>query len=746
MAGNRFVEPHPQFLDANGDPLSSGTLTYYEAGGTSTLQEIYTDKELSVEESNPLTLDAGGYLPNSLFLQQLSYNVVAKNSLGAEQWSEDDVSNILQVDITGVPDADTYAELTSLAKSSLTDLIVYQVNGRTTKGDIEPVSFQWNAASSTTENGGTILESDEGGTGRWLMVFFGPVNVKWFNAKGDNSTDDTAAIQAALDTLLDVFIPVGTYLYDNLTSSADNQKFTGEGWDSIVSQNIATGSGLTVTHDSFTIRDLRTNGDGTFNQSSAVANNDRRALVKVTGDDFTSENVLYNDGPQNCLHLDSMTGAKILKNKVIGGVASQTDTAYQGIRVTDCSDVTVDDNLLPGGSNQYVIGIFFATFSGVSANNTVVNNNIGGTFDNGIYMINSQGCNASNNETVSDSSGVVMVGTSFVGGEVPGNIVANNICEASASTPSETVGIYMRDANNSVCNDNHVFDFPTGIQVAPVQHDNAGNEMSNNEVCNNVIKGWTVAGITHSKLALNLGDSSNNKFNDNILIAGTSTSTSVAINANVTQQSAADIAFDNEYSRNTIIGSGNNGISLGFQQRFTVDGNKITDAAIAGGTLKTGIYLPDCSEGSASNNRIKDTVGSVMLSGIDGNDTCTESDFFNNTIRGTATSAAPLRRLHASDNNSFRGNRTGSNPLHGTVTMDADASTTVANNNINTGLGMESYVNLTPINAAAGTLIGSSECPYVRTADHVDRTSFFINTADAGNAAGTEQYFYEIIQ
>ena len=742
----RLIHPDFPFTDSNGDPLASGRIYFYETG-TTTPKATFSDSALST----PSTLVANAIVLN------------AEGKLGVDVWGSGEYKldihtaadvltapsydPLLGFDLAGILSADTYAAMTAVAKSALTDGDYRQVLGRTTRGDIEPVFFEWVEGDATSANGGTVLAADGAGTGRWIMRFEGPVNTKWFNAKVDNAADDTVAIQAALDTGLDVFLPRGTSLYDNLTSGGANQKLIGEGWASILTQNIGTGNGLTVTHDGFTVRDFRTNGDGTFEQSTGVANNDRRALVKGTGDDFTSENVLYNDGPQNCIHLDSMTGAKIVKNKFIGGVPSLSATGYQGIRVTDCSDVTVEDNLFPGGASQYVIPVFFGTFSSVNKNNTVTDNTIGGAFDNAIYLINAQGCVVTDNETTSDSSGVVVTGTSFVGGEVAGNIVTGNICHASASVGASAVGIYARDANNSIFNHNHVFDFPSSMQMAPVQHDNAGNAMSNNQMCHNVCKGWTVAGIKHFKGGLNLGDSSNNKFNDNTLIVGTATATSVAISASIAQQAAADIAFDNEYSRNTIIGSGDIGISLGFQQRFTVDGNKLTDAAIAGGTIKAAVYLPDCTEGSASGNRIKDTVGSVLLSGIDGNNTCTESDFFNNTIRGVASGRAPLKALHQSaDKNSFRGNRTGADPLQGTVTMDADASTTVANDNINNGFGMVSYVSLSPITNTAGTLIGGTEGPVVRVADYVDRTSFAIVTALGGNAAGTEQLFYEIIQ
>jgi Pectate lyase superfamily protein len=58
--------------------------------------------------------------------------------------------------------------------------------------------FRYNAGSSVADNGGTIIAPTTGG-GRWERVINEPyINVRWFGAKGDDTTDDTAAFQAAI--------------------------------------------------------------------------------------------------------------------------------------------------------------------------------------------------------------------------------------------------------------------------------------------------------------------------------------------------------------------------------------------------------------------------------------------------------------------------------------------------------------------------------------------------------------------
>jgi hypothetical protein len=91
MAG-RFIEPYPQFLDATPDVYSSGKLYFY-ATGTSTPLNTYTTKALSVANPNPIVLNSAGRPAVDIFLQDLEYKVVLKDSSDNTIWTADPVSH-----------------------------------------------------------------------------------------------------------------------------------------------------------------------------------------------------------------------------------------------------------------------------------------------------------------------------------------------------------------------------------------------------------------------------------------------------------------------------------------------------------------------------------------------------------------------------------------------------------------------------------------------------------------------------
>ena len=56
-----YSSPRARFFDTNGNPLSNGRVSFYEAG-TTTLKTIYTDITQTTPAPNPMLLDAEGYV------------------------------------------------------------------------------------------------------------------------------------------------------------------------------------------------------------------------------------------------------------------------------------------------------------------------------------------------------------------------------------------------------------------------------------------------------------------------------------------------------------------------------------------------------------------------------------------------------------------------------------------------------------------------------------------------------------
>lgn len=74
MAG-RFVNPFPQFLDSTPEVRSGAKLFFY-AAGTSTKLNTYSDRGLSIANTNPVVLNSAGFPSVDIYLQDLDYKVV----------------------------------------------------------------------------------------------------------------------------------------------------------------------------------------------------------------------------------------------------------------------------------------------------------------------------------------------------------------------------------------------------------------------------------------------------------------------------------------------------------------------------------------------------------------------------------------------------------------------------------------------------------------------------------------------
>lgn len=165
--------PRWLFVDANGNPRVGAKLYTYETG-TSTPKPTYSDAGLTVPNANPMISDADGYF-SDIFLASGAYRFRLTTSADAQIWQADDIEG----GSTALP----------LTGGTMTGFITLHA---------DPTQPLHAVTKQYVDN----------------KI---PVSVKDYGAVGNGSTDDTAAVQAAVDAVIaanggSLFFPRGSYL------------------------------------------------------------------------------------------------------------------------------------------------------------------------------------------------------------------------------------------------------------------------------------------------------------------------------------------------------------------------------------------------------------------------------------------------------------------------------------------------------------------------------------------------------
>jgi len=195
---NEVINPDQQFLDASGDPLGAGTLTFYVNLASTTLSTIYSDELLTIPQDNPYTLDAAGR--TSANIKYIGKKrMVVKDFSGATVRTIDNVS-------TQISNLQTVTKV--LGFESLEDLpgevgqIVEVLQH--TSGGLGGGRFDARAEAHRATDGGTNINSATSGVRWWRSEFDGTyVKAYWFGALYNGVTDDTTAHLNAILALSD---------------------------------------------------------------------------------------------------------------------------------------------------------------------------------------------------------------------------------------------------------------------------------------------------------------------------------------------------------------------------------------------------------------------------------------------------------------------------------------------------------------------------------------------------------------
>lgn len=233
--------PHgkQQYFDSNGNPLSGGRVYTY-ASGTSTPLVTYADAGGTAQNPNPVLLNARGEA--SIFWGPSPYKVVVKDASDVEIYTADNLqapvgSGDLASDEAGKGaslvgfDGGTLADFFKLKAGRVVDSIAdlkaldktlftrANTFGYHDAGDEGGGAAYWCDLTDTTsaDDGVSVIVAADGG--RWKLVHNGTISVRQAGAKGDGTTDDTAAFAAVIAALPGggkVVVPTGFY---RITSS-----------------------------------------------------------------------------------------------------------------------------------------------------------------------------------------------------------------------------------------------------------------------------------------------------------------------------------------------------------------------------------------------------------------------------------------------------------------------------------------------------------------------------------------------
>jgi hypothetical protein len=281
------------------------------------------------------------------------------------------------------------------------------VEGYSASGDGGGGTFVWDAASSAADDSGTvILPTGYAGAGRWRRLYSGEVFVRWFGAKGDGATNDSAAIQAAITaaaaTWGKVSFDAATYACTGLSLTNDKVVLIGQS-GTVLLNNSGSSEILIIHSDRCTVEMIE------FNGNQAVIGSNRANLLVLGSYNSIVRCRSYNSANQG-ICLDGQ--GSVCSNNLVTGCEVHNNNAM-GVSQNKVSDSVISNNFI------YANGFEGITMDNVSSRSLAIGNRIDGNCQLG--GVGGIGVD------FSDDCRIIGNCITNTGGGLPGVMVKNNL-------------------------------------------------------------------------------------------------------------------------------------------------------------------------------------------------------------------------------------------------------------------------------------------------------------------------------
>ncbi|TNE46858.1 MAG: hypothetical protein EP341_09560 [Sphingomonadales bacterium] len=348
----QILPSYQVFHDASGNPLSNGYIYIGVAGlnPETNPSSIYWDELQTIPATQPIRTIAGrpshNGSPEKLYIGT-NYSITVKDQNGNLIYSSsDDYGYVTDLFENVNYNFSTVALLLADTAMSYTAGAAKYVAA----GDIvEAEGFRYEvAASGATDNDLTT----SGGVKLYaLTTDDGSYTVKAFGAVGDGVTDDTAAIQAAIDSGASTLVyPDGTYLVDGLVLASFQAHVSSEGGARINTSGVAFTWGSTTQYVTF-------DGLGFGGTGKAIYNSDPSYYATA----WKVQNCQFGNTLEECFY--GTTLLSLFENNLFGAnygaLAAQNRHIY--LRGTVAGGLAINQNIIR--NNRF----FRANGSGTSA-------------------------------------------------------------------------------------------------------------------------------------------------------------------------------------------------------------------------------------------------------------------------------------------------------------------------------------------------------------------------------------------